>query len=191
MSAQQAMAASGIKLNDANAASFDQATTRIKIAATNLDEAKKHFEGVQSALRFAGDEMMNVFDEIGKKGQTFQTIMASVLQAVEKQMVQAALTGGGAFGQLFGLAGNNGAVGGLLGGLGKMLGFGGARAEGGDVRANTPYLIGEKGPEIMVPKGSGQRHPKSSNRAWRRHSQPDDPQQRRERHSERQRRQRA
>ena len=153
MSAQQAMAASGIKLNDANAASFDQATTRIKTAATNLDEAKKHFQGVNSALEFAGSQLMDVFDKVGKKGQTFQTIMTSVLQAVEKQLLQAALTGGGAFGQLFGTASTTGGVGGLLGGLAKL--FGGARAGGGDVRANTPYLIGERGPEIMVPRGAG------------------------------------
>ena len=153
MSSQQAMAASGIKLNDANAASFDQATTWIKTAATNLDEAKKHFEGVNSALEFAGSQLMDVFDKVGKKGQTFQTIMTSVLQAVEKQLLQAALTGGGAFGQLFGTASTTGGVGGLLGGLAKL--FGGAKAEGGDVRAGTPYLIGERGPEIMVPRGAG------------------------------------
>jgi hypothetical protein len=161
MSSQQAMAASGIKLNDANAASFDQATTRIKTAATNLDEAKRHFEGVNSALKFAGDQLMEIFDKVGQKGQTWQQTMTSVLQAVEKQMMQAALTGGGAFGQLFGTASTTGGVGGLLGGLAKMLGVAGARAEGGDVRANTPYLIGERGPEIMIPRGAGSVIPNS------------------------------
>ena len=162
MSAQQAMAASGIKLNDANGASFDAVTTRIRTAAANLDEAKRHFEGVNSALKFAGDELMDIFDKVGQKGQTWQATMTSVLQAVEKQMLQAALTGGGAFGQLFGTASTSaGGVGGLLGGLAKAFGFGGARAEGGDVRAGTPYLIGEKGPEILVPRGAGSVIPNS------------------------------
>ena len=115
MSAQQAMAASGIKLNDANAASFDQATSRIKTAAANLDSAKRSFEGANSALKFAGDQIMDVFDKVGQKGQNFQTTMATVLQAVEKQMLEAALTGGGAFGQLFGTASTTaGGTGGCL-----------------------------------------------------------------------------
>jgi phage-related minor tail protein len=33
--------------------------------------------------------------------------------------------------------------------------FGGGKAAGGPVNANTAYLVGEQGPEIMVPKGSG------------------------------------
>lgn len=31
----------------------------------------------------------------------------------------------------------------------------GARAEGGPVNANTPYLVGERGPELFMPKGNG------------------------------------
>lgn len=38
-----------------------------------------------------------------------------------------------------------------LGGLGGLVGM----AEGGDVRANRPYIIGEKGPEIFNPSTSG------------------------------------
>jgi hypothetical protein len=33
--------------------------------------------------------------------------------------------------------------------------FGGARADGGAVRAGRPYLVGEKGPELFVPGSSG------------------------------------
>lgn len=33
--------------------------------------------------------------------------------------------------------------------------LGGARAPGGPVRANTPYLVGERGPEIFVPSAAG------------------------------------
>lgn len=52
-----------------------------------------------------------------------------------------------ALGGLLGLAGGGG---GLLDGL-----LGGARAKGGDVKQNTPYLVGEKGPEIVIPSTSG------------------------------------
>jgi phage-related minor tail protein len=43
----------------------------------------------------------------------------------------------------------------LLGGLAKVFGFGGARAEGGDVSAGKSYLIGERGPELMIPRSAG------------------------------------
>ena len=33
--------------------------------------------------------------------------------------------------------------------------FGGGKASGGSVDAGTSYLVGEKGPEIMVPRSSG------------------------------------
>lgn len=42
----------------------------------------------------------------------------------------------------------------LEGALGDI--FGGARAGGGAVGSGTPYLVGERGPEIFVPSTSGQ-----------------------------------
>lgn len=44
-------------------------------------------------------------------------------------------------------------------GLGNLLGLGGiagARADGGPVSAGKPYLVGERGPEIVVPRSAGQ-----------------------------------
>lgn len=48
-------------------------------------------------------------------------------------------------------------VGLVTGGLNNLFGFNvaGARAAGGPVTANKPYLVGEKGPEIVVPGSSG------------------------------------
>jgi hypothetical protein len=44
------------------------------------------------------------------------------------------------------------AIGGAIGGA---LGFGGGRAMGGPVSAGTAYVVGERGPELFVPRGSG------------------------------------
>ena len=44
------------------------------------------------------------------------------------------------------------AIGGAIGGA---LGFGGGRANGGPVSANTAYVVGERGPELFVPGSSG------------------------------------
>jgi hypothetical protein len=44
-------------------------------------------------------------------------------------------------------------IGNWLGGM--FANFGGARAGGGDVSNGSTYLVGEKGPELFTPKGSG------------------------------------
>jgi hypothetical protein len=47
-------------------------------------------------------------------------------------------------------------VGASIGGaIGSALGFGGGRAMGGPVSSNTAYVVGERGPELFVPQGSG------------------------------------
>lgn len=49
-----------------------------------------------------------------------------------------------------------GFIGGALKGIGlPMPKIAGARANGGNVSGNRPYLVGENGPELMVPGGSG------------------------------------
>ncbi len=64
----------------------------------------------------------------------------------------------------FGQGGRSGGGGGLLGGLGNVLqsitGIGGpiripGRAAGGPVTGGFPYIVGERGPELFVPRASG------------------------------------
>jgi len=43
-------------------------------------------------------------------------------------------------------------IGGMLSGLNP---FGGGRADGGPVTGGTPYIVGERGPELFVPNSSG------------------------------------
>lgn len=45
--------------------------------------------------------------------------------------------------------------GGLVGGLGGFLGFGGGRASGGDVNPGNYYMVGEDGPELFAPSQPG------------------------------------
>ena len=52
------------------------------------------------------------------------------------------------------LGGGGGIFGTLIGGLVKS--FGGARASGGPVSAGKAYLVGERGPELVVPRAAGQ-----------------------------------
>lgn len=57
--------------------------------------------------------------------------------------------------------GGGGGLGGLLSGIVTSV-FGGARANGGPVTGGRAYLVGERGPELFVPKVSGAIAPNSS-----------------------------
>jgi len=49
--------------------------------------------------------------------------------------------------------------------FGKLFDFGGGRATGGPVSGGASYLVGETGPELFTPAGTGQIAPASSPRA--------------------------
>ena len=63
---------------------------------------------------------------------------------------------GGFFSKLFGAVGGGGSgmFTGSTGAVGGSIHIG-ARASGGDVAGGAPYLVGEQGPELMIPKSSG------------------------------------
>lgn len=67
---------------------------------------------------------------------------------------------GGTYNTLMGLAGIFGGIASVAGafsptgGLGKLFGIG-ARASGGPISANRPYLVGEQGPELITPATDG------------------------------------
>ena len=109
----------------------------------------------------------SVFHDISKQ------IIADLLQiAIRKAVIEPlanALFGGGGggggglgglLGSIAGLFGGGGGGGGMsFGGFGNSLGaasynFAGARAGGGPVSAGSAYLVGERGPEIVVPRQS-------------------------------------
>ena len=46
------------------------------------------------------------------------------------------------------------ALGGIFGNIFSSI-FGGFRASGGPVLAGTPYMVGERGPELFVPRSAG------------------------------------
>jgi phage-related minor tail protein len=139
-------------LNQDDADSFNQVTSRMVEVTAQLDRAKQKFQGINGVLEDAGNQLVNVFDQAVIKGQSFQQVMVGVLQAVEKQMLIAAVTGQGSLGKLFGTAGQNGNVGGLMGMFSGL--FGGAHASGGDIDPGKVSLVGERGPELIVPKST-------------------------------------
>lgn len=79
-------------------------------------------------------------------GESFADVLANVADMLAKAALQAALFNEGPFSR-------TGGGGGLMGGFINLLS--GKRAMGGPVSAGGAYLVGERGPEIIVPRSAG------------------------------------
>ena len=80
-------------------------------------------------------------------GESFQALAADILQAIGKALILAAITKA-----IGGLGGGDGV--GFFSMLSQGLGSN-RRAAGGPVAGNTPYLVGEEGPELFIPNVTG------------------------------------
>lgn len=124
----------------------------LETASTFADQAARN---IQDAL---GDSLLasmsDKFDSIAKIwGDMLKRMVA---QAAAADLARSLL--GDSFAKTGQIGGGLGALFSLLGGGSGGAGFefiGGARAAGGPVQAGRAYLVGERGPEIMVPQSSG------------------------------------
>jgi phage-related minor tail protein len=82
----------------------------------------------------------------------FDSIGKSFGNMLKRMIAESAAADLGRF--LLGDFAKTGSVGGVFGSIFGSL-FCGARASGGPVTGGVPYLVGERGPELFVPKSSG------------------------------------
>ena len=141
--------------------------TQIKsLIDTVPDLAKVSDEMV--AIQTRNDELNNSFQAIGLsvgnafKGMltgamSFKNAMSGIISAVIDELFRLFVVQ-----QIVGIV--SGALGGLTGTPAPTGGFGSstgnylpgiARARGGSVAKNSPYMVGEQGPELFIPGGSG------------------------------------
>lgn len=107
------------------------------------DELKRMAEAMESARESLGQGFGSVLEGLINKTMTWKDALIQAGQAVLRYFNQANLAQGGK--GLFG--------GGFLQGImGSLLGF---RANGGPVASGMPYIVGERGPELMIPNTSG------------------------------------
>ena len=118
-------------------------------------EATASADRLKQAQEFAAQQTQALKDGLVDaivEGENFSDVLAGVAKSLAKAALQAALFGEGPMATLFGgKTTGSGLLGGLFSGL-----FGGARASGGPVTGGVPYLVGERGPEIIVPRSAGQ-----------------------------------
>lgn len=175
----------GWKRGETDLATYQQARTELeaalktsqdaleqqRLASTEIGRAMIEFGqfgrdlggSIMDALR-QGIGGKNVFEALKNNfSRVLENVANKALDSVEKAIFgEGGLAGAldSLFQKLFqsiignAQGGGDGGIGGLIGSAIGAL-FGGGRASGGPVMANTPYIVGEKRPEVFVPSTAG------------------------------------
>lgn len=160
MGAQQALAAAGIKLTDEQATTFIRLSGAVRATSEVLERNRLAFAAVNEAARYAGNQFVDIIDRATQKGAKFGDIMADVLRNLSRQLLQAAITGEGAFAKLLGTSSSTpGGTGGIFGALLGAFGGSGSSA-GGPIAAslasggsNAGFAIGGLAGGGTIPPG--------------------------------------
>lgn len=115
-----------------------------------IQEEKRVLQEQARLQEAAAEDFGNLFvaNLVQAADAGFDSILNSWVRLLQQMVLRQAASG------LFTAFGNTAFGGGLLGLLGFQ-GFGGGRATGGSVMAGKAYLVGERGPELFMPPGSG------------------------------------
>lgn len=139
----------GIELTPALIRDNERLAEAYALAAERVREAQTQQEQLMSLQREFGDLAMSGISGLIDGTKSLNDVLADTAKRLADLALRAVLLGDGPLAGLFGTAGSNGSMGGLIGGLFKAIGFGGARASGGPVQSGKTYLVGENGPELV------------------------------------------
>jgi hypothetical protein len=142
----------GATLTALQTAEINKLAQAAGIAATALESAKAKLDAMNEAQKAFASEMSGAFEGLIVDGKTLNETFADILDNLARMLIQAAIAGTGPLAGLLGTAAAPGTGG--AGGLAGILA--GAMAGGGSISRGRAYLVGEKGPEIIVPKVAGQ-----------------------------------
>jgi len=114
-----------------------------KTAIESITRSLDPFQQAQMQINSLWSNMTSAIDKFVETGKfSFSDFAKSVIQDMIKIELKA---------QASKILGAIGGGGGLFSSIGSLLGL----ASGGPVDANTPYIVGEKGPELFVPPSAG------------------------------------
>ena len=121
----------------------------------NQEAASKLKEKMTAVGEEIEGSIKNNLREAITGAQSFGQAMTNVLNRIRDKIIDAQLDKLiGGFGEAFGKSASGGEKKGLGGFLGGILG-GLFKANGGPVKAGQPYIVGERQPELFVPRTSG------------------------------------
>ncbi|MGP1664681.1 MAG: phage tail tape measure C-terminal domain-containing protein, partial [Rhodanobacter sp.] len=130
-----------------NAAQADWSNGASEALWNYYDESQNVAKQTEALFTNAFKGMENALVEFTKTGKLdFKSLVDSMIADITRMAIQQSITGpiAKAMGGALGGGGIGGWIAGLLG-----------KAEGGPVSAGTPYLVGERGPELFIPSSSG------------------------------------
>ena len=138
---------------------IDRQNEKLEEQGKIQDENKKKAEELKEKMTAIGEEIetsiKNNLREAITGAQSFGQAMTNVLNRIRDKIIDAQLDKLiGGFGEAFGKGASGGEKKGLGGFLGGLLG-GLFKANGGPVKAGQPYIVGERQPELFVPRSSG------------------------------------
>lgn len=147
----------------------DEAKAELVNRERQIGEARQgilQFENRLQVLRSVNQavfsNMGSAIDNFVRSGKlSFKDFTRSVIQDLIAIQLKAQATAllsraGGFLTSVFSAGASTGATSGSGGfGINPNAGGFGLRANGGDVFSNTPYIVGEKGPELFVPRNAG------------------------------------
>ena len=150
------------KLDIQNMSPLQAYRYNLQSSVANINDAMESIQvdGIQSLT----DGLAGAVAGTQKLGDVFKNVAQQIIADLVKIQIQKAIVGtlgsalnlGGLFGGTTSLVSNS-AVASAAGGYDfSAIPLAGARATGGPVTSGLPYLVGERGPEIVVPGSSGQ-----------------------------------
>lgn len=125
---------------------------------TELQKQQQLQQLISTVGQGMGDTLTSVFDGLISKTQSFNDVLRTTLAGLGRFLMMAGLNA------LADVGDPSGQGTGILSFLGFGKGFG-RRAAGGPVSGGSPYLIGERGPELFIPGTGGSVVPTSDLRA--------------------------
>jgi len=155
--AERARAKAVKESKDAYEAMIVSASKLPELTRFGLDAANG-FKQFDTIVTSSFTSFENNFADFATGTRTFQDAFKSMTDSIIRDLVRLTLrmsVTGPLAGALSGLFGSGGGGFNFLFGGGSPSGFGGGKAAGGPVSANTPYVVGEHGPELFIPKGAG------------------------------------
>ena len=143
----------GIDLTSAEAQALKLSAEAVDALNDKLRKAKEDQERLQELLNGIGNEISNgivnglvmAVSATDRLGDAMQELAGDILAAIGKALILSAITGA-----LNGMAGDDG-----VGFFSILAGKFKGRASGGPISGGEPYIVGEEGPELILPQRNG------------------------------------
>lgn len=148
------LATKGIKVTKEITEAIDILAERLRPMYEELDIAEQAFKGIESAVNKAFSSMENSIIGLIKGTATLKDVMKNIMQQFIADMtvlILKMLILDRIKEKIMGKVGKSVIEGGISAVLGAIF----RRQSGGAVNPKTPYMVGEKGPELFIPNSSG------------------------------------